>query len=687
MRRTKALGIAGAPLRQGLFCAYNSLHRTDPHQQSAVRATCGGVLGERGREVKKIYYGLVLAVCAGLGAPHAKAVPLSVYGGLPNIENVALSPDGSQLAYVRTDGGERTFLVANVADHKLSHYVKIGGEKLRDLVWADNDNLLLETSITSTLYGFANERFMLRVYSLSHNEVRSLPGPVLEQDEDNHVINQEWGYFVRQVGGHTVVFVEGYHLVQGSSLFKCDLTARTSTIFKSTPDGDVSWTVDEHGQLASESVYDAQSQHWSIKVYHGGNLHEAASGHAAIDIPAVVGFGASPDTLIVESIENGKKLWRPITISNGTYGAPLPDDQVYRSAIYERFTDRAIGGIHIGDVPEYTFFDPALEAHWKAVLKAFDGDHVELVSAAADYSKIVVLVDGPKHGYKYELVDLEKSSAVPIGKVYSAIDQPAEVQRITYAAADGLEIPAYLTLPRGRTAKNLPLVVLPHGGPEARDTQSFDWWQQALADQGYAVLQPNYRGSTVTESFLEAGYGEFGRKMQTDLSDGVRYLAKQGVVDPARVCIVGASYGGYAALAGVTLDPGVYRCAVAVAGLSDLAQMLRWEGRGNAESRWVQRYWGRYWGSRGASDAGLDAISPVKHIDAVKVPVLLIHGKDDTVVPFEQSQLFYDALKKRNGDVQLVPLAHEDHYLSRAETRTQMVQATVDFLRAHNPPD
>jgi dipeptidyl aminopeptidase/acylaminoacyl peptidase len=176
--------------------------------------------------------------------------------------------------------------------------------------------------------------------------------------------------------------------------------------------------------------------------------------------------------------------------------------------------------------------------------------------------------------------------------------------------------------------------------------------------------------------------------MQTDLSDGVRYLAAQGIVDPARVCIVGASYGGYAALAGVTLDPGVYRCAIAVAGLSDLKRMLVWVDENNmGRANIAQRYWDRFMGVKGPDDPALDAISPIKHLDAVNVPVLLIHGKDDTVVPYEQSQFFYDALRRAHKPVSLVTLKHEDHWLSRSDTRLLMLQTTVAFLRANNPPD
>jgi dipeptidyl aminopeptidase/acylaminoacyl peptidase len=186
---------------------------------------------------------------------------------------------------------------------------------------------------------------------------------------------------------------------------------------------------------------------------------------------------------------------------------------------------------------------------------------------------------------------------------------------------------------------------------------------------------------------MSSGFGEWGRKMQTDLSDGVRYLVNQGVVDPARVCIVGASYGGYAALAGVTLNPGVYRCAVSVAGISDLKRMLEWEQEKYNYHGVAVRYWDRFLGVSGPKDLQLDSISPIKHIDVVTVPVLLIHGRDDTLVPFEQSTVIFDALRKAKKNTDLVPLKNEDHWLSRSETRLQMLTISVAFLRANNPPE
>jgi dipeptidyl aminopeptidase/acylaminoacyl peptidase len=176
--------------------------------------------------------------------------------------------------------------------------------------------------------------------------------------------------------------------------------------------------------------------------------------------------------------------------------------------------------------------------------------------------------------------------------------------------------------------------------------------------------------------------------MQTDLSDGVRYLVAQGIADPARVCIVGASYGGYAALAGVTLDQGVYRCAVSVAGISDLKRKLKGINEKHLDAdNYEQRYWDRFLGVSGPDDSMLDHLSPIKHVAALKVPVLLVHGRDDTVVPFEQSEAMYEALREAKKSVRFVRLKDEDHWLSHSKTRLQMLQATVKFLRANNPPD
>jgi dipeptidyl aminopeptidase/acylaminoacyl peptidase len=422
---------------------------------------------------------------------------------------------------------------------------------------------------------------------------------------------------------------------------------------------------------------------------HGGRMQEAASGTGLIEFPRLLGLGPTAGTLLVSSVEDEEPVWRLLSLKDGTMSPPMGERKALERPIESRATHRMIGGVHISDSEEYVFFDPTIEQSWQAIVRTFPNERVLLESASSDFSKVIVRVEGERDGLGYQLVDLTTYSAEALGDIYEGVGKPFEVRRITYAAGDGLMIPAYLTLPRGKPAQKLPLIVLPHGGPAARNTADFDWWSQALADQGYAVLRPNFRGSDLDRAFLTKGFGEWGRKMQTDLSDGVRYLAKEGVIDPARVCIVGGSYGGYAALAGVSLHPGVYRCAVSVAGLSDLHGMLSWVNKRqfSAGANLTQRYWDRFMGVSGPDDPALGDVSPLKHVNAINVPVLLIHGKDDTVVPFEQSQVMYDALRSAKKEAQLVTLKEEDHWLSRGATRLQMLETSVAFLRAHNPPD
>jgi dipeptidyl aminopeptidase/acylaminoacyl peptidase len=231
----------------------------------------------------------------------------------------------------------------------------------------------------------------------------------------------------------------------------------------------------------------------------------------------------------------------------------------------------------------------------------------------------------------------------------------------------------------------------PHGGPAARDYVGFDYTAQALASRGYAVFQPNFRGSDgISQGFMEAGYGEWGGKMQSDLSDGLKALVDRGVVDPARVCIIGASYGGYAAMAGMTLDAGTYRCGVATAGVSDLAAMVRSEEspgyRGSRNA--TVRYWQRFMGFTNYSDPSLAARSPAQQARRLQGPLLLIHGRNDTVVPYEQSEIMLRAATAAGkSNVRLVPLEGEDHWMSTAAGRAKELEEIVAFLQENNPPD
>jgi dipeptidyl aminopeptidase/acylaminoacyl peptidase len=625
-------------------------------------------------------------------AEPAQKPDLSIYGALPSIEDVQISPDGSKLAIITTTGEQR-FLTVRKTDGAMIAGVALGPTKLRKVTWAGDEHVILIVSQHARGIGVAGptrEYFMASTF----NVVTGRQRPLLDDLKDtmNVIVGPPQ---VRTIDGETVLFLEGIHFVQNqgvNTLYRVNLRTGVTRMLdhgvRYDTDG---WLVDASGEPVAQSMYDGKNGQWSLLLKSGSTWKTVDQANTPMGSYGLSGFGRDGKSVLVwRSDEQKQGVLREYRLSGEN--TDLPEDLELEGLLHDPDTLSLIGGYALkGETLSYTFFDPAAQGTWNAVARPFKNDQISLRSWSRDRKRVVVLADSPTDGPGYVLIDLNTKRGGFIGDLYKGVNANtiSPVRPIKYKAADGLEITGYLTLPKGRDPKSLPLIVLPHGGPEGRDTPGFDWWSQALASRGYAVLQPNFRGSEgFGWDFVKAGFGEWGKKMQTDLSDGVRDLAKQGIVDPKRVCVVGASYGGYAALAGATLDQGVYRCAVSVAGPSDLKRMLisvRDAHNGNMSA--AQRYWLRFMGADGIKDPDLAAISPARLADKVEIPVLLIHGKDDTVVRYDQSQIMADALKKAGKPVAFVTLDGEDHWLSRGATRLKMLTETVAFLEKHNPPE
>jgi dipeptidyl aminopeptidase/acylaminoacyl peptidase len=370
---------------------------------------------------------------------------------------------------------------------------------------------------------------------------------------------------------------------------------------------------------------------------------------APIDQPSLLGLGRDGASIAVSFPEGNTEVVRELLPNGATWSDPIAAPEEF---IRDPVTQRPIGQILVaGGEWRYEFFDPRDQRAWTAMQAAYPNDLLSLVSFSADHRKLVLRVDSATEGPAYALVNLDTGKGDWIANEYRDL-APRDIgpkHAIAFKAADGVNLTGYLTLPQGRQAKGLPV--------NYRGSDGFGW------------------------DFQASGFGQWGRKMQTDPSDGVRYLAAQGTIDPARGCIAGASYGGYAALAGAALDPGVYRCAASVAGLSDLKRFVA--GRRRDDGVGNERYWLRYMGP--SSD--LAAVSPALQVEKVKIPILLIHGKDDTTAPFEQSQIMADALRKAGKHFEFVTLKKEDHWLSQGETRLLTLQSVVACLEKNNPPN
>ncbi|MDO9588514.1 MAG: S9 family peptidase [Brevundimonas sp.] len=631
-------------------------------------------------------------------AASAQVVPLEVYGALPALEMVEPSPDGDRVALVTVAGADRALVVIDLRSLQLLGRIEVGLAKVRDLTWIGDDDLLITTTTTQSLWGDGGPRGELalgQIYDIERRRLVSVlnnaPGvaPILAGPA-----------FVRDTPGGPAAFVRAYsfrdrHL----NLYRLDSkTGRGREA--ATLDRNVNGVVlDAAGGLVARSTYDETNGRWALSFSGGRAGGEVWTTTALLDPPTLRGLGRDGRSVVVSApVVDGDEARDAadedilFEVDPAGLRTPLPFGKRPTFLLFHPARRVLIGGGFVRDTGvTYEFFDPAAAEAWAEASRAFSDRRPRLVSWSSDLQTVLIWTEGPGDAGSYHVVDLERRAMNTLGQTYPAVpaDQVAPVRPIAYAAGDGLEIHGFLTTPPGVTEpRGLPLLVLAHGGPASRDTMGFDWWAQALASRGYAVLQANFRGSTgYGQAFLEAGYGEWGRKMQTDLSDGVRWLAEQDLIDPEKVCIVGASYGGYAALAGPTLDPGVYRCAVSVAGVSDLRRLVEAEARqGRRRNTESVRYWNRFMGADGPGDRSLDARSPARLAALADAPILLIHGRDDTVVPIEQSRLMARALRTAGKPVELIELDGEDHWLSRAATRQRMLAETVRFLEQHNPP-
>lgn len=386
---------------------------------------------------------------------------------------------------------------------------------------------------------------------------------------------------------------------------------------------------------------------------------------------------------VLSSREEGPDAIERLDLATLARTEVLRDPRVDPSRIiYDPVTDEPIGAVFMDGRPKSLFFNAASpQARTQRSLEAaFPGQSVQLRSASADGNQQLVIVTSDRNPGDFFHFDRAKRSADLWGSRADWVmpDQMAEAKPIELKARDGLPLHGYLTTPIGRDAKGLPLVVLPHGGPhQVRDTWSFDLERQLLAARGYAVLQVNFRGSGgYGGAFESAGYREWGGAIQNDITDATRWAIEQGIADPKRICLYGASFGGYAALMGVAREPSLYACAAGNVGVYDLDMMY---GRGDLQAR----RWGENYLKLVVGEEGLDARSPAKLAASIKVPVFLAAGEEDERTPPEQTRAMERALKAAGVPVEAHYYDGEGHGYFLLPNRRDYYTKLLTFLGRH----
>lgn len=372
-----------------------------------------------------------------------------------------------------------------------------------------------------------------------------------------------------------------------------------------------------------------------------------------------VGQGPTPESIRVLIRAEGEDMARvrDINLSDFSMGEPILPKAGYEAinGLYDK-RNKWLGVAYYTDKLEYQFEDTSLTAHHKALVQFFADDcDVIITDLSKDHNRFIAEAIGPSDPGTWIFYDRATRSAVPLGARTSLnIERLGPGRKIDVPTRDGSRIEAYLTAPVSGQAG--PLIVLPHGGPEARDYRRYDRQVQIFAAMGWWVLQPNFRGSGgYGKAFAEAGWKRWHDRMQEDVEDAVAKVIADFNLDKDRVAIVGTSYGGYAALRGAVRRPELYKAAISICGVSDLIEMLQWEKRtDDTPDKLIFDFWTKRIGNLDADRPALEAGSPRLRVSEIQCPVLLVHGTEDRIVPVGQSQIMERALKRAGKNVEYI---------------------------------
>lgn len=638
--------------------------------------------------------------------------PAEAYGRLPAIGSAAISPDGKRIVmqvgyeYRASDPDRElsALSIINVDSGKVEHTLAPPAKNtLRDVGWADEKRAtytisstmrtrdLLPVSLPILVSGARVEVIRTGVFSLETQKME------LMLMDDATRANSSMSRLMSPIEGdpgfgRMIAF--GGTVVNNQpklAVYRVNLDSGVGAAVEVGGLSTRGFLLDEHGKTIARVDINDNKDRWRLFTYEDGKDRMILEQVSEMGLPLAI-YGLLDDGRIaaVSPHEDGKRdvllaIDRKTGKSTPVDGLPETHGSDV-TALGDARRQRVVGMRWIEDLPKEKYFDAELAKVQAAVEPLFATGYVTLQSWSNDRSRVLVFGEMAGDAGAYYLYETATGKLRSLGRRYPQLNSPEALgdrQSIKYKARDGTKVPAYLTLPTGVEPKKLPLVLLVHGGPHARDDFTFDWWSSFLASRGYAVLQANFRGSTgYGYDWFNAGRSGWGDGvMQTDVEDGVDALAKAGIVDPKRVCIVGASYGGYAALAGATITPERYACAVSVSGVSDPEQMLNDAERGGKST--IGAEWWRK--SMGADMDHLRKVSPQRHAELVRIPILLLHGREDSVVPIEQSRAMNRKLLNAKRDVRFVELGGDDHWLSSASTRTQMLQEIETFLAKNLP--
>ena len=619
----------------------------------------------------------------------AKELPVESFSQLPSYIRPNLSPSGNKIAFIRNYQSPEIALLTTVdlLTGKKQHIIKSDNEerKIRWFTWVNEKTLLVSIVFAAKRYQTDTTETRLLAIDIDadvpvqRQVVRTKRGMY----DDGHVSQFQDSVvsFLPDDPEHVLIELD-LEIANLPSVYKINVnTGRKSRITRGKMSVR-SWMADRQGNLRLGEALNYKTGEAAIRVRIGDdNKWHKMFEFNALEAPGItpLGFAKDPNILYYNAYQNDKKALFKIHLLSKETTLVFSDDNydVDGSLIYSKKTNDVIGIYHSNSDDGRIYWDESIIDFQTSLNKALPDSDVYLVDFSRDENIYLIYTENDYTPGVYYIGNRKDKSVTPVFEQYPALvpEVLTEHTFVTYTARDGTELEGYLTLPLNVVGP-APTILHPHGGPGARESDGFDYWTSFFANRGYAVFRPNFRGSTgYGYEFAQSQMKGWGLTMQDDLTDAANWLVDQKIAKPDAMCIVGASYGGYAAAMAAVKTPELFQCAVSFAGVTNLKQLVI-RSRKYTNNKFVKN-------QMGDDSNDLKARSPYYQAQKVKIPMLFLHGEDDRVVDVEQSRMMVEELQDLDKWVKYVEFENGDHYLSIQRNRHAAFKAMDAFLNKH----